>query len=183
MYPDKQDVQQTMHRLTGVPRPKAEDIWPTVVLVREFLSNAYQWCRNQGRHKYVPASELLQQAEKFIGRAVTPYEFCLTFFLALPAGSVSKRIPYSTPVDVAQFDILKIKFPPIARLEEFRETWTEIQSQTEKEIIQERQRLALQNIFFGQGTDADYGLLTEKQKREVAEYEESRRAQRERVSQ
>lgn len=175
MYPDIEDVRQTMHRLTGVPRPNAEDIWPTVVLVREFVSYASRWCRNHGRHRYILASELLQQAEKSTGKLITPYEFCLTFWLALPHGCCQTRIPYSIPIDVAAFDTLKIKFPPIDRLEEFRELWDEVYAQTEREIIRERQRLALSNFSFGRGTQADYNVLTEEQRRMIAAHQWSQK--------
>ena len=144
MYPDQDDVTRVMCKLSG-PRPSPEAAWPQAVLLRGFLEFSYHWCRNHGRHGFTLATDVKQQAEDFIGQPATDYEFCLGLFLNVP--SLTRR-PFTVPFDVKRFSALQIKFPPLHRLEEGRERWKEIQLELEKEVAQERERLAQRIEFF-----------------------------------
>jgi hypothetical protein len=141
MFPDIDDVSKVMCKLSGVTRPSPEAVWPQAVLLRGFLEFSYRWCRNHGRHGFTLATELKPQAEDFIGKSVTDYEFCLGLFLN---GPMLTRLPFATPFDVTTFKLLEIRFPPTHRLEEGRARWKEIQLVLEREIAQERERLAQQ---------------------------------------
>src|SRR6266704_1469184 len=136
MYPDLIDVERTMPRLSGVPRPELETTWESVVLARSFIEECRVRCRNHGRHRFTLAKDLKVQAEQFIGKPISDY----AFMIALLMHRVTTR---PLAIDPKQFEKLEVKFPPTERFEEAREAWNKHQLGLEQEIKQEREEIAL----------------------------------------
>jgi len=142
MFPDTQDVKNATKKLTGcVSRPTPENIWESVAIVREFIAQARDACWGHGRHRFILASDLKKEAESFLQRPVSAYEFCAALLLAAPAPTT---LPHGL-IDVAKFEGLKVKFPPLGRIGEYREGWARVQAEIEHEIACERERVALIN--------------------------------------
>ena len=141
MYPDVRDVELTVREMKLSPRPKLEDIWPDVVLVRSFLDNSRGRCYNHGRHQFILVSELKKIAEDFIGRSVSDS--------ALSVGMRMQRLEVKASKKDGQS---LVKTPPLGRFEEARLRWNQHQRDLEQEITEEVQRMEAIKKF-SSGTD------------------------------
>jgi hypothetical protein len=118
MYPDQLDV----IRIVGEKR--AKEIWGDVALAHDFLLFAHRTCHYHGKHYPMLTTELRQTTEEHIGHAISDD----AFFAALKMlGYMSRRNEW-------------IKFPPLEKLNEYREQWDETRAAQEAAIAEAKAR-------------------------------------------
>jgi len=144
MWPDAEDVKNVLNKLASTPRPNPEDIWGTVVFTRGFFDFAKHKCWNHGRHDFVSASYLREQAERILGKSISPLEICIALIMMGP-------LKTNHSVSVPKFKTLKVKFPPIDRFESDQwvlDRWKEQLVELERQIAQEREEVARRRQMF-----------------------------------
>jgi hypothetical protein len=132
MYPDQHDVELALQQMRLNPRPKPEDIWEDVVLVRSFLDEARGRCYNYGRHNFILISELKTIAENYIGRAISN-----------DALTVAMRMQQLQVKSSGSSGVLLVKLRPLDRFEEVHDLWNQHQKVLQREIQMERESIAL----------------------------------------
>jgi hypothetical protein len=135
MYPDLIDLNRVLDKLSGVPRPDSDSTWEPTVLAYHFLFEMYGACKNHGRHGLIQAVELKTLAESFANKPIPE----IAFMAGLLFSGYTTR-PFV--INPKNFESLQVKFPPIDRIEQFRERWIKAQPGWEQEVTDERSELA-----------------------------------------
>jgi hypothetical protein len=106
------------------PKPSADVIFQDAMLCRVLLLEAYGVCRNHGRHRYRPVSEVKQFAENFVGHPIDNH----ALLIALRMNGIQPEPKFDDK------SVLLVKTPPFERFEEVRDKWKQRQAAEEKDI-------------------------------------------------
>ncbi len=132
MYPDLLDITNSAKRIGLTVDPKL--VYADVVLASRFLEFAKHRCYSHGKHTYIDAAALKAIVSEWTERLPTNEEILLALRFVQCKTSPTKL---NSKACGKTFKQLRIKFPPLDRLEDYVADWKLIRERTEKEIAVE----------------------------------------------
>jgi hypothetical protein len=130
MFPDHEDVKRILGS-QGKDRALVKTLWPDVVLVQCWLNMGYRYCRQYGRHAFVPMLELKKIAEAYLGKAFSTDVVSVAMCL----------LPGISTKNSSRDNQILAKFPPLARFVEAREQWDQRRVELDREIQAELEQI------------------------------------------